>query len=139
MQEYAHLLVHSEFNAFTESSHIVAAEWVGHHSQILRVDSRCCDEKVLALLPFDLEPIEEEDPIDRFLGFRCYARKDRHFWLAYHRFMQDWQKVLNVKRWIEQRMIMTLVVWGIGWVEQGQMVGWYCLGQKPPWRVQNGR
>ena len=131
MEEFARLHVETEFNAFTNSSHIVSAEWVGHHSLKLRVDRNELDDEILKLLPFSLE--ETKDLYDPLSPFRYYIRKDRNYWLAYHRFMSDWARILSAWQWVRSRIIMTLIIWGIGWVEPYQIIDWYCLGQKRPY------
>ena len=133
--EFAQLLVKTEPNPFTHRPDVVSVEWVGHHSLILQVNrSLKIDDEILRLLPFELEECEGE--YDPLCPFRYYIRKDRHYWLAYHRFMGDWARVLSAWQWVKSRIIMTLIVWGIGWIEQYQMVDWYCLGQKKPWSLK---
>ena len=136
MMEFAQLLVKTEQNPFTYRYDVASVEWVGHHSLMLEVNKEI-DAEVLKFLPFELEECQSPyNDLFPFPQFRYYIRKDRHYWLAYHRFMSDWAQVLRAWQWIKCRIIMTLVVWGIGWVEYGQMVDWYCLGQKKPWSLR---
>jgi hypothetical protein len=135
MEKFASLMVKEEINPLTGMPYVVSVEWVGHHSLRLRCSWR--DEHFLELLPFELEKCSKisDNDCNAFItyGFRFYVRKDRHYWLSYHRFMNDWAKILKVWQLLKGRIILTLIVWGVGWADQSQIIDWYCLGQKRPW------
>jgi hypothetical protein len=138
MGKFASLMVKEEINPLTGMPYVVSVEWVGHHSLRLKIHIDCLrDERLLKLLPFDLEKcpmISDDDEYALLIGgYQYYIRKDRHYWLAYHRFMNDWARILKVWQLLKGRIILTLIVWGIGWADQSQIIDWYCLGQKRPW------
>jgi hypothetical protein len=131
MEEFAELRIKRELNPLTGVSDVVSVEWVGDPLLRLQLprDPRVV-KTLTSLLPFRLEECRRPD--DFPIGPKYYIRKDNCAGLAYNRFLTDWSRVLRVWHNFKRRLIMTLIVWGVGWVEQNQIIDWYCLGQKKP-------
>ncbi len=130
MNQYAEILVHHEYNPLTMTSYPASVEWIGDPSLPVRIPKILKSKQYFALLPFELEQIDISDDWMLESEFYTYARKDRHFSLAYHRFMADWLRLLKVWRFIKHRIILTFIVWGIGYASPGEIITWNCLLQK---------
>lgn len=96
-------------------------EWDGPENEPVKLNH--VSQRQLHDLPWKLEKIKD----DIFYGI--YVRNDTAFpWYALHRLKQAWRST----EWLKVRIIATLVIWGVGYIESGQIIDWRCLKQKNP-------
>jgi len=138
VNDFAKLIVKQEINPISLEPYVSKVIWDGDKSAVLRVedkfDVRIDFQHIFRLLPFPVQEIEYSCDHEYLYQYsRYFVRGDSPFPLFYHRFMNDWNSILRLWNFLKQRIIFTFVVWGIGWVDSGQIIDWYCLGQKRPW------
>ena len=98
-------------------------EWIGPLSECVRIDYWL--ERQIPEMPFPLE-LKKFDPLYGSL----YFRNDVSAWYAWHRLLRDLDAAKNYCLGVRNRFILTLIVWGMGSIVPGEVIGWQCLRRK---------
>lgn len=99
-------------------------KWEGNPHEPIQIDYPTY-RQFKDLLPWNLDELSSEDYW--LFNRKTFIRSDAGYWLAYHRFMVDWNRLLNCGRGIFCRFIMTLYIWGLAEVDDAEIPGWYCV------------
>ncbi|OGH07449.1 MAG: hypothetical protein A2W22_03205 [Candidatus Levybacteria bacterium RBG_16_35_11] len=105
--------------------HYCTYKWEGKITYPVILDPRWTE---IDKLPFPLKCIEEN-----YSHKNVYIRKDAGFGL--------WWRWVTLKYWLKQkinpiyyRLMITAMVWGLAYVDQGAIPSWRDLGKKPRYK-----
>ena len=116
----AEIVVHRHYHPFYEVE-TFTYEWVGGLNEEVELP----DVVDIAKIPFPLEVKRDCYPL---CPAKIYVRLDTQFpWYAVHRVIKLKDSINNQILLMRTKIILTLVVWGVGQVIPGERVGWHCL------------
>lgn len=81
-------------------------------------------DEISGVLPWKLRLVGEH--VNFAYNSAIYVRADSGSWL----FWKAEEVARRCQRWLMFRLIFTLMVWGLAYVEPGEITSWQCIGRK---------
>ena len=113
-------------NPLTKTIEPTAYEWIGP----LNAPISLHPNEVL-VLPWKLIKLREQWPLSLE---DLYVREDASWGRLYTQLENRWMIHCRAFNRFEARIILTLSIWGIGYVDPREFPTWKCLTKRSPWK-----